>query len=254
MTADADLDSLIAAVAARWPELRVEPAELAIGLEARGLGAGAAVAIDVALACALAAGDRGALQVFERELVPDVRGALVRLDRSGDLVEEALQQLREKLLVASGTPRIAEYRGRGSLAAWIQVIAIREALMLRRRTRRDQPVGEEALLLAVESDPALALTKRTYRTEFADAFRVALAALTTRDRTLLRMCFVDTVGTERLAALYQVHRVTMFRWLSEARAHLLDGIRAALIERTGIAASEVDSVIRAVASSLDISW
>ena len=40
------------------------------------------------------------------------------------------------------------------------------------------------------------------------------------------MCFVDSaVGTEQLAGIYQVHRVTMFRWLTDARASLLDAIR-----------------------------
>jgi RNA polymerase sigma-70 factor (ECF subfamily) len=190
--------------------------------------------------------------------VPDVRGALARIDRSGDLVDESLQRVREKLFV--GECRGREYRGRGSLVAWIQVIAIREGLALRRRERRDGPSPspspsiEDALLVAVESDPALALTRRAYRAQFADVFRAALASLAPRERALLRLTFVDGAGTERLAAMYGVHRVTMFRWLADARADLLELLRAAVIDRIGIATSEVASLIRAVAPSLDVGW
>jgi RNA polymerase sigma-70 factor, ECF subfamily len=256
VTPSTTLDSLLAALAARWPAVRFDRAALADALAARELGPESSVAADVALACALAAGDLGALAVFERELVPDVRGALVRIDRSGDLVDEALQRVREKLFV--GERRVREYRGRGSLVAWIQVIAIREGLALRRRERRDGPSPspsiEDALLVAVESDPALALTRRAYRVQFADVFRAALAGLAPRERALLRLTFVDGAGTERLAAMYGVHRVTMFRWLADARAHLLELLRAGVIDRIGIATSEVDSLIRAVASSLDVGW
>ena len=188
--------------------------------------------------------------MFERELLPDVRGAVAKL--SGDLVDDVLQRVREKLLV--GQPRIVEYRGRGSLAAWIQVIAIREALMVRRSRRRERPLTDDALVVAVESDPALALTKRTHREAFAASFRAAIARLAPRDRTLLRLSFVDAVGTEQLARLYRVHRVTMFRWLCDARARLLDGIRDELAERTGVGPDDIDSLIRAVASSLDLGW
>jgi RNA polymerase sigma-70 factor (ECF subfamily) len=244
--------SVLARAAARWPAVRCDADAIERELAARSLAEDAPHALDVALACALAAGDRGALEVFERELVPDIRGALVRQARSPDLVDDALQQMREKLLVGR---RVLEYRGRGALAAWVQIVAIRELLMLQRKTQREAPSDDEPLLVVVvESDPTLALTKQTYRDAFADAFRGALAELTPRDRALLRLCFVEGAGTEHLARLYQVHRVTMFRWLTDARGALLDAIRKGLIARAGIAPDEVDSVLRAAASSLDIGW
>ena len=104
-----------------------DDASLSAALAERGLAPTSAHAGDVALALDLAAGDPRALARFERELVPDIRGAIARLDARGDLVDEALQQVREKLLVGAGTPRIVEYRGKGALAAWVQVIAVREA-------------------------------------------------------------------------------------------------------------------------------
>ena len=261
------VDQLLAIVAARWPALRVDAGVVAEALAARGLAADHEHAADVALACALAAGDAAALEVFEREIVTDIRGALARIADSADRVEDMLQQTREKLLVSPavrsesgplhlgpGRPRIVEYRGRGTLAAWVQIVAIRELLSAQRRARRDRALDDDPLLLAVEADPALAVVKHRYRPALADAFRASLQALSPRDRALLRMSFVDAVSSEHLAAMYSVHRVTVFRWLCDARANLLDGIREALVANAHVAEGEVDSLIRALASSFDVSW
>ena len=241
-------------VAARWPEVAIDADVVARALAARALDAEAPHALDIALACALAARDPGALAVFERELVPDIRAPLARIAGSADVVDEALQRAREKLLVAEVTPRISEYHGRGSLAAWIQVIAIREVLMILRRERRTAPPIEDSLLAAIESDPVVAITKRTHRDQLLASFRTAFEALEPRQRALLRLTFADAAGTEKLAAMYGVHRVTMFRWLADARADLLDGLRTEVATRIGIASGEIDSLIRVVASSLDLGW
>ncbi|MFT3699034.1 MAG: sigma-70 family RNA polymerase sigma factor [Kofleriaceae bacterium] len=207
-------------------------------------------AADIDLARACASGDTTAIARFERTIIPDIRGAIVKL--ASDHVDEILQRTREKLLV--GTPRIAEYRGRGPLAAWVQAIAIREALMLLRSSRRERARIDQLdpLYAIVESDPALALTKRTYRAELATAFRAALATIETRERTLLRLVFVEGAGTEQLAAMYGVHRTTMFRWLQGARSHLLEHVRERLANV--IATDELSSLIRDIATSLDVTW
>ena len=59
---------------------------------------------------------------------------------------------------------------------------------------------------------------------------------------------------EDLARLYRVHRVTAFRWLRDARARLLELTRAGFVAATNIAASDVDSVMRALATSLSVQW
>ena len=64
------------------------------------------------------------------------------------MVDDVKQELREKLLVASGAlPRIADYLGEGPLTGWVRVSATRTALnLLRRDTRnvalRDDDMGE----------------------------------------------------------------------------------------------------------------
>ncbi|MEZ4398482.1 MAG: sigma factor-like helix-turn-helix DNA-binding protein [Kofleriaceae bacterium] len=207
---------------------------------------------DLALAAALARGDAAALAAFEREIVPSIRGALVRFGRDSDFVDEALQRVRVKLLV--GAPaRIGEYRGRGRLAAWVQIVAIREALMMLRATAREVP-GDDELLRLGATDPALARSSRRHQAAFAAAFQRALAELPERDRTYLRMGFVEGVGTDGLARLFRVHRVTAFRWLRDARAALLEATRRHFLATAGLRPSEVSSLMRSLAESLSVPW
>jgi RNA polymerase sigma-70 factor (ECF subfamily) len=207
---------------------------------------------DIALAAALARGDAAALAKFESTIVPDIRGALVRLRRDPDFVDEILQRVRVKLFVGD-SPRIAEYRGQGRLAAWIQIVAIREALMSIRATAREVPGDAELLRLGV-SEPALARSSRAHKEAFTAAFHRALAELSERDRTYLRMIFVEGLGTEELARLFRVHRVTAFRWLRDAREALLEGTRRHFLAAVNLPPSQVSSLMRSLAGSLSVPW
>jgi len=248
-----NVETVIAAALQRWPELQLDRDRVTAALDERGITPASAHAADVALVTALATGDPGALAIFDRELVSDIRGALVRFGRDDDFLAEALQRVRVKLLVGDPTPRIAEYRGRGRLAAWIQIVAIREALMLQRAGRRDQRSDDDLVDLAI-TDPVLARTRQVHKEAFAAAFRAAFAELDERERTLLRLCFVEAAGADDLARLYGVHRVTAFRWLRDARARLLESTRARFAGAANIASTDVDSVMRSLASSLSVQW
>jgi RNA polymerase sigma-70 factor, ECF subfamily len=247
------IDAVIAAAVQRWPGIQLDRDRVSAALDERGLAASSSYAVDVALVTALASADPAALAGFDRELVPDIRGALVRFGRDEDFLAEALQRVRVKLLVGDPTPRIAEYRGRGRLAAWIQIVAIREALMLQRAGRREQASDDELLRLAI-TDPVLARTRQVHKDAFAAAFRAAFAELEERERTLLRLCFVESAGADDLARLYNVHRVTAFRWLRDARARLLERTRERFAAAANIASTDVDSVMRSLASSLSVQW
>ena len=248
------LDAVLAVIAARWPQLRIDRETLAADLDRRGLAPASAFAADVALAGALAAADPAALAIFDREIVPDVRGALVRFGRDDDFVAEVLQRVRIKLLVGdTSAPRIGEYQGTGRLAAWVQIVAIREALQIQRSTAREV-AGDEPLLRLAVTDPEFARSSQVHKAAFAAAFRRAMAELGERERTLLRLCFVEGVGTESIARLFHVHRVTAFRWLREAREALLETTRACFLATADVPASEVDSVMRSAANSLSVPW
>jgi len=207
---------------------------------------------DLALANALARGDAASLATFEDVIVPSIRGALVRFGRDADFVEEVLQRVRVKLLV--GEPaRIGEYRGSGRLVAWVQIVAIREALMLVRATAREVPGDADLLRLGV-TEPALVRSSRLHKEAFTAAFHRALAELPERERTYLRMCFVEGVGTEDLARLFRVHRVTAFRWLRDAREALLEATRRHFLAAVDLPPSQVSSLMRSLAGSLSVPW
>jgi RNA polymerase sigma-70 factor (ECF subfamily) len=163
--------------------------------------------------------------------------------------------VRHALLVAEpGAPaRIAGYAGRGPLRAWVRATAIRAALKMNRKERPEGP-AEESFLLgdAAVVDPVLAGLRRRYAPEFRGAFEAALAALDSQERVLLRQHFVDGVGTEDLAALHGVHRVTMFRWLAKLRTKLLVRTRRELRARIGVDEAELDSIMRMVRSHVEL--
>lgn len=71
-------------------------------------------AADLYLACACAAQDRHALEIFERQASEVARAAIARIHGEREFVIETLQQLWQKLLF-SPKPSIAEYSGRGPL-------------------------------------------------------------------------------------------------------------------------------------------
>lgn len=207
---------------------------------------------DLFLAAALAAGDPAALAVFEREIVPDVTTTLERL-RLGD-PGDALQALRVHLFVGE-RPRIADYRGHGDLRAWVRVSATRMALRAASRTRRELPL--DATLLDGRADPApdparLQL-QADLRAQLEAAIAAALASLESRERNLLRHTVLDGLTLEELAGLYRVHRATCARWLADARDKIARRTRRELTDALRLRPAELDSVLRAVDSQLELS-
>src|SRR5262245_25088746 len=134
------MEDPLAVARAAWPDLHVpEEAFRAYVAERRPDGENAA---DLYLACACVRGDATALHAFEKQCVAGLVDALVRHDLPRHVVEDAVQNVRHKLLV--GTPsKIADYRGAGGLAGWVKVIAMREALMI---LRKERPRGDDPIV------------------------------------------------------------------------------------------------------------
>jgi len=68
------------------------------------------------------------------------------------------------------------------------------------------------------------------------------------------MYYLERIGLEQLGQMFGVHGSTVSRWLTALRESVLDDVRARLGERLGMAGSfsDVDSLIRAVQSELDL--
>lgn len=86
---------------------------------------------ELCLALACAQGDGPAILQLEVHL-GDARRAVRRLRASSDFADDALQELRERLLVGAA-PRIRSYAAKGSLAGWLRRAAMNIALNARLR-------------------------------------------------------------------------------------------------------------------------
>ncbi|HEY8144261.1 MAG TPA: sigma-70 family RNA polymerase sigma factor [Kofleriaceae bacterium] len=242
----------------RWPEVSVDPADIAGHLA--GLGVATAPlsehAADLVLAFACARGDSAAVAVFDREMTQVMRSAARRIDDSADFGDEVAQAARERLLVArdDGPPRIAEYGGQGALAAWVRVAAMRIAMNLLRERRRNVLVDDEAFFdAAVEGgEDERAAARARYGEACAESLRAAFATLTARERNLLRMHHLHGLTVDELAPSFGVHRATVARWLAAARERLLTETRAGLRERLGVGDATVDSILRELRGRVDV--
>jgi RNA polymerase sigma-70 factor (ECF subfamily) len=213
-------------------------------------------AADLYLACALATGDEKAVAVAEAELIPAARQSAGRIDGTRAFVDEVAQIVRDRLLVGeAGTgPAIRQYRGSGPLARWVRVVATRVALDLKRRDARVAEDGDGELeRIPAPSDPELEYVWRTCADQYKAALADAFAALSQRDRNLMRQRYVDDLNIDALGRLHRVHPATAFRWLKKVEEQLATATRKALMERLAITESQVESMERMVASQLQIS-
>jgi RNA polymerase sigma-70 factor, ECF subfamily len=225
------------------PDVELEDADAHLELE------------DLFLACACAAGDERALTEFERVLMPMVRAAITAAGPSDD-IDEVAQRVRERLLVdaPSRPAAIRSYAGTGPIAGWLRVCAVRHALMLRRGSTRTVPLDtDERVEAAVTTDPELTLIKSSALEAFRTAFRAALDDLPARDKNVLRYQIIDGLGSDEIARIYRVHRVTVTRWQAKARHTLLRQTRRRLALALNLDRAGFDSLMGLIESRLDVS-
>jgi RNA polymerase sigma-70 factor (ECF subfamily) len=212
---------------------------------------------DLYLACACAHLEPRALSVFDEKVLPAVSRALRQWDPAFGLVDEVEQTLRQRLLVAApgATPKIADYSGRGPLTKWLRAAAIRTAISMRRGGKKEVALEDEAIAdwSTPLSDPELDFIKGRYRAEFADAFRAAMAGLTSQERNVLRLHLLDGLNIEQIGNLYGTHRSTVARWIARSREGLLEETRRRLGEKLRLGRAELESLMGLLRSQLDVS-
>ena len=91
-----------------------------------------------------------------------------------------------------------------------------------------------------------------YRARVYTAYEYLERRFDARTRTLLRFRYVDGLVPGRVAAIYAVHRTTAMRWIEEAEAALLAGVRRHLMARLNTSGEECDSILALVRSRLEI--
>ncbi|HZS42062.1 MAG TPA: sigma-70 family RNA polymerase sigma factor [Polyangia bacterium] len=212
---------------------------------------------DLYLACACVDRVAGALQCFEEQYLANVPAMLRTIDPSPAFADEVLQLAREKLFVsdAGGTPKIAAYAGRGPLGGWVSVVAQRIALSLRRGHKAQQRAGERSIAEALPAggDPELDYLQVRYRALFREAFATAVAALTDRQRLLLRLQVLEQMSHDEIAAIYRVSQSTVTRWTASAREAILHRTQEELRTSIGTDTAEFHSLMAMLGSKLDLS-
>ena len=259
---EAALASLLVEARVAWAPVKIE-ADVFIPYLATRIGADVPLiralspraCTDLYLACACAHGDAAAITAFDKTLLRDVTAALSRIDLGSTTLEDLRDRIRHRILIGEGgaLPRISEFTGRGDLRGWLRVVAVREALgLLRKQKREERAHLELAHLDPASGDPELARIEQLYREEFQTAFREALASLPPRERNLLRQHYQQGLGIDQLSALYDIHRATAARWLARARENLASGTRQRMRERLQVERGELDDILRLIQSRLEI--
>jgi RNA polymerase sigma-70 factor len=269
----ATLAECLSAGQAGWPTLPLPPLDFIAHLAQRaplqegkvtlaglrGLHAG-----DLYLACACQRNVPPALELFEQHFLPPLAAYLRRSEPSPVVVDELCQQLREELFVgvpagahrSRGAAKIAHYDGRGSLKAWLRVVALRTALTRRRGERRErlQPLDDTTLLaLPSGAGPELEFLRQQHEPDIKQALTEALATLPSDRVNVLRLHLLDGLTLEKIAGLYHVNRSSVKRWLDDARARLLSELRRRLQARFQLPPKDLDSLLTHLRSQLDLS-
>jgi RNA polymerase sigma-70 factor (ECF subfamily) len=192
---------------------------------------------DLYLAVACLEGDPAALVAFRDRILPAIDGALLRAGHDRRALDEIRQRVSVRLLVGEGSsgPKLADYSGRGKLAGWVAVCAVRLALRARLRDRLEPEEDERlAARLGGVDDVERGIARAQLHGELAAALRGAIASLAPRDRRLLAQHYLDGVTLDGLAALHGTHRATIARRLARARDALRTTVRTIVKARCQI--------------------
>lgn len=209
---------------------------------------------DLFLAWACLQGDRAALEHLDASVLSRVPEAVRSIDSSGAFCDEVKQRVRERLLLGvDGKPKLLEYGGKGPLAKWTRVVAVRLALSLKESQKPEHELDEVPELAAADESPEVRLLKTRHGKDFTEAFQAAIGGLSPRDRNLLRLAYVDRLNVDEIGRIYGTHRSTAARQVAGARDAVLHRTRELLAERLRLSGSQVDSLIGAVRSQLDVS-
>jgi RNA polymerase sigma-70 factor (ECF subfamily) len=209
---------------------------------------------DIYLAYACVRQDPSALGFFEREHLQKIGPLAGQMRLTSDELDEVRQLLRLKLLVGP-RPKIADYRGHGPLCAWVRACAARQALNFR---RANPDVAGRALVLdeLLASDHSVEVTaaKLQHYETFSDCLERCFAGLTAREKTLLRMRFLDAMSIDEIGLVFGVHRATVARWLVAIRGNVLNMLCSELSSDLAATGAEVQSLVRLVGSDVMLSF
>lgn len=245
-----------------WPQLDVSAEQLAIFL-ARQLPPEAAApdvlaalrAGELYLLCSFNRRQVQAQAILQTEYMPGVRRALLEHGVAESLIPDIQQELLSRL-VEKQDPAVVRrgYSGLGELAGWLRIVAVREAELRRKRSQRELPIDSDSdsILRDSRRNPESALLAETLKKEFHAAFRDAVAALSSRERNLLRYHFLMRMSIDQIGDIYHVHRSTAARWVARAEEQLIRETRERFTSRVGVTEKSLPNVMEQFLSQVSI--
>lgn len=205
---------------------------------------------DLYLAFACARGDAAAWRTFERTHLSKIQEYVRRVDRDASFADDVHQRLAAKLATNQG--KLALYTGRGPLAGFVRVSALREAHDIVRR-RKGTVDFDDAALEAGHVDPELALLQERAGAALKTAFREVMATLPDEDKAMLKLHYLDGRTIEDVGKALRISRATATRRLADARERIVKRVELALRSALGPGAPGAGSLLRLVASQFDLS-
>ncbi|HEY7372548.1 MAG TPA: sigma-70 family RNA polymerase sigma factor [Polyangia bacterium] len=210
---------------------------------------------DVYLACACAEKVRGATAAFERHYGRVIRRAVSRVLATADERQEAEQRAWQQLLVggAEGPPRITQYLGQGPLDKWISVASMRIAISFGRSESAERRLRDKAIAEASGIDPEHMFMKGELREAFEAAVQASLSRLKPRERLVLKLYLVSGMTLDAIGKSLGVTRQAVTKTLTHARETIVSEVDVSVRERLKLSKDDLTSVLRYVASQLDVS-
>jgi RNA polymerase sigma-70 factor (ECF subfamily) len=259
MTFEEALPRALEAGRKAWPEVRLTAAQLERWAREAGVEPEALLARgdDLYLVAGCVSQQPEALAAFERTFLAPIDGRAGRVSLSSDQSDELKQSLRMHLL---GPPlaKIRSFRGKGPLRAWVHVAAVRQALrIVTGGASNPAAPGSDTRMLdelvSGEADQELVALKSRYQEAFQQALEESFAALSDREKTLLRMHFLDGLSIDEMAPVFRVHRATVARWLVALRRGVLEQMSRKISLTLRTSSSEFSSIVRLVRSDIRVS-
>ncbi len=245
----------------RWPDVEVDGCDFARFI-ARRLPADRDPtsvlpqlrAEDLYLACACRHGSEHAASRFRSYVLSTVRRAVARV--APDAADDVIHRLYDRLFLESpgAAAKIEGYKGTGDLRRWVSVVACRIAIDGRRKETAERlRIAAFGRLAQHAQTLELDYLRQVYRDEFRDAFTLAIETLDERQRNVLRYQ-LEGLTADQVGRLYNVHRVTVARWLSRIRERLFEQTRSALRAQLNLDDNlEADSILRLVEGQVSLS-
>ena len=254
MSSDAGFTSAWDSARAAWPLLTLGAEAFEAFLDARPAGARLHAA-DLYLAAACLAGERAAIEAFDRLFLAPLPQQLTRRGITRELGEETAQGLRVRLLLGEGgeAPQLQDYDGRGPLGAWVRVVAARTASNARRDEANRVQLAQNAAPPGAAIDPELALVQRKYGAAFEAAVRDAFAVLDAEERTALRLSYANGLNLDGVALALGVSRATAGRRVLSGREKVREETLKLLRARIQATPTELASLLGVVRSKLELS-